>query len=61
MAYLDEHGLATFKGKIDEQLGDLKSAMAAKLPAPPTTDGTYVLTVTVTAGDPAYSWVSTGT
>jgi len=47
--------------ELSGEVGDLKSAFAAKLPTPPTTDGTYVLTVTVTAGDPAYSWVSTGT
>ena len=35
------------------------TALAAKLPTPPTTNGTYVLTVTVTAGSPTYSWVST--
>lgn len=30
----------------------------AKIPPAPTTDGTYVLTCTVTDGTPAYSWES---
>lgn len=47
--------------KVMDETKELKSAFAAKLPTPPTTDGAYMLTVTVTAGDPAYSWVSMGT
>lgn len=31
--------------------------LAAKIPAPPTTDGTYTLSVTVSSGVPTYSWV----
>ena len=34
---------------------------AVKLPAPPTADGAYVLTVTVTDGESEYSWESTST
>ena len=34
------------------------SALETKVPAPPTTDGTYVLKVTVSSGTPSYSWVS---
>jgi len=33
------------------------AALAVRVPDPPTTDGTYRLTVTVTDGIPAYSWV----
>lgn len=29
-----------------------------KVPNPPTTDGTYKLTVTVASGTPTYSWES---
>lgn len=28
----------------------------ARIPAPPTTNGAYVLTVTVSGGTPTYSW-----
>ena len=34
------------------------SDLTAKVPDAPTTDGTYVLKVTVTSGVPTYSWVS---
>lgn len=33
-------------------------AVSEKLPAVPSTDGTYVLTATVTNGEPVYSWES---
>ena len=33
--------------------GNIKTA----IPAPPTTDGTYTLQVTVTNGEPSYSWI----
>lgn len=33
------------------------AALAVKVPDPPTADGTYRLTVTMTDGIPAYSWV----
>lgn len=36
-------------------------ALLSSLPTPPTTDGNYMLTVTVTDGNPIYRWVSTST
>ncbi|MBO7536462.1 MAG: hypothetical protein J6T34_04930, partial [Bacilli bacterium] len=35
----------------------VKNIETEKLPAPPTTDGTYTLSVTVVSGEPTYSWV----
>lgn len=52
MAYLDEHGLSVFKEKIDEKIEELK------LPDPPTTDGNYILRVTIDNGEANYAWVS---
>jgi len=34
------------------------TALEAKLPAPPTADGSYTLGVTVTDGTPTYSWIT---
>ena len=39
--------------------GQRVSAIEAKLPTAPTTDGAYVLTVTVNDGTATYSWEST--
>lgn len=33
-------------------------ALQTKVPDPPTTDGTYVLTATVSGGTATYAWVS---
>lgn len=38
---------------------DAFASETSTLPTPPTTNGTYVLTVTVTVNGPTYSWVST--
>lgn len=42
----------------DEALADLAADIAEQLPTAPTTDGSYVLTVTVADGTPTYSWES---
>lgn len=39
-------------------LAEAENYVDAKIPPAPTTDGTYVLTCTVTDGTPAYSWES---
>lgn len=39
-------------------INDTISGLAARIPAAPTTDGTYVLSVTVSSGVPTYSWVA---
>lgn len=39
-------------------INDTISGLAARIPAAPTTDGTYVLSVTVLNGEPTYSWVA---
>ena len=39
---------------LDKRVTSLES----KVPQPPTTDGTYNLTVTVASGEPTYSWES---
>lgn len=38
-------------------IGDAINEIVARIPAPPTVDGTYTLTVTVSNGVPTYSWV----
>lgn len=40
---------------------DMRKTALICLPVPPNNDGTYILQCTVTAGLPAYSWVSTAT
>lgn len=42
----------------DSLLAEAENYVDAKIPPAPTTDGTYVLTCTVTSGTPAYSWES---
>lgn len=42
----------------DEALAELAADIAEQLPTAPTTDGAYVLTVTVADGTPTYSWES---
>lgn len=42
----------------DNALAQLAADIAEQLPDAPTTDGTYVLTVTVADGTPTYSWES---
>ena len=45
----------------DNLAGDIKkwvTSLESKVPQPPTTDGTYKLTVTVASGEPTYSWES---
>lgn len=42
----------------DSLLAEAERYVDAKIPPAPTTDGTYVLTCTVTSGTPAYSWES---
>ena len=42
----------------DSLLAEAENYVDAKIPPAPTTDGTYVLTCTVTDGTPAYSWES---
>lgn len=45
---------ASYVPSVDSRLESVES----KLPIAPTTDGSYVLTVTVASGTPTYSWVS---
>ena len=45
---------STIKGAIDEVV----SNMDTRIPTAPTTDGDYVLKVSVSSGTPTYSWVS---
>ena len=45
-------------GTASEFIEDLQDEVAEKLPTAPTTDGAYVLTVTVASGTPTYSWES---
>lgn len=42
----------------DAALAELAADIAEQLPTAPTTDGAYVLTVTVASGTPTYSWES---
>ena len=42
----------------DSLLAEAENYVDAKIPPAPTTDGTYVLTCTVTSGAPAYTWES---
>jgi hypothetical protein len=42
----------------DSLLAEAENYVDTKIPPAPTTDGTYVLTCTVTDGTPAYSWES---
>ena len=42
----------------DSLLAEAENYVDAKIPPAPTTDGTYVLTCTVTGGTPAYTWES---
>ena len=42
----------------DSLLAEAENYVDAKIPPAPTTDGTYVLTCTVTSGVPAYTWES---
>lgn len=57
------HYSETFELPPEESPNDLiirseLNAVSEKLPATPSTDGAYVLTVTVTNGEPVYSWES---
>ena len=42
----------------EEFLKAIHDALVGRLPAPPDTDGTYLLTCTVSGGEPTYSWES---
>ena len=42
----------------DSLFAEIKNYVDAKIPPAPTTDGTYILTCTVTDGTPAYTWES---
>lgn len=42
----------------DSLLAEAENYVDAKIPPAPSSDGTYVLTCTVTSGTPAYSWES---
>ena len=57
--YLDKQGLAAYSKKfrlyVDDYVWD---CLSERVPDPPTTDGTYTLQVTVSSGEPTYSWVS---
>lgn len=55
------NGVSGSIGQVQEQANATDEALAEladKLPTAPTTDGAYVLTVTVTDGTPTYSWES---
>lgn len=52
------NGVSGSIGSVQEQANATDAALAEKLPTAPTTDGAYVLTVTVTSGTPTYSWES---
>ena len=41
-----------------QTLGAAINEISVRVPAPPTTDGTYTLSLTITSGVPTYSWVS---
>lgn len=60
------NGVSGSIGQVQEQvnatdtaLAELAADIAEQLPTAPTTDGAYVLTVTVADGTPTYSWEST--
>ena len=60
------NGMSGSIGSVQEQvnatdaaLAELAADIAEQLPDAPTTDGAYVLTVTVADGTPTYSWEST--
>ena len=56
---VDWSGNMTLAGDVTVgAIGDTISGLATRIPAAPTTDGTYVLTVTVSSGVPTYSWVA---
>lgn len=55
------NGVSGAIGQVQEQVNATDAALAEladKLPTAPTTDGAYVLTVTVADGTPTYSWES---
>lgn len=55
------NGVSGSIGAVQEQVNATDAALAEladKLPTAPTTDGAYVLTVTVADGTPTYSWES---
>lgn len=55
------NGVSGAIGSVQEQVNATDAALAdiaEKLPTAPTTDGAYVLTVTVADGTPTYSWES---
>lgn len=55
------NGVSGSIGAVQEQVNATDAAVAdiaEQLPSAPTTDGAYVLTVTVADGTPTYSWVS---
>ncbi|MBO6078237.1 MAG: hypothetical protein J6P66_05735 [Bacteroidaceae bacterium] len=55
------NGVSGAIGSVQEQVNATDEAvaeLAEKLPTAPTTDGAYVLTVTVADGTPTYSWES---
>ena len=55
------NGVSGAIGQVQEQVNTTVEALAElaeKLPTAPTTDGAYVLTLTVVDGTPTYSWES---
>jgi hypothetical protein len=52
------NGVSGSIGAVQEQVNELAADIAEQLPTAPTTDGAYVLTVTVADGTPTYSWES---
>jgi len=56
----EDNGVPTPAWRIEEYLKDIYDAIKASdaIPAYPETDGTYVLTVTVSSGTPTLSWES---
>lgn len=54
VTYQKNNGIGDTASALDKRVTSLES----KVPQPPTTDGTYKLTVTVASGTPTYSWES---
>lgn len=54
ITYQTNNGIGDTASALDKRVTSLET----KVPQPPTTDGTYKLTVTVASGTPTYSWES---